>query len=89
MAGKIDIKEARQKVETAKSLLAEVNADDPDATQDRHRKMFKNTYSGDLSSSDPEIRRESGGKLLRIVALETFLSRWFRNQRPSEPPDHV
>jgi len=74
-AGEIDRATATEKITTAKALLAAVVADDPDAGSYRYRKEAKLAQA--FESADQPTRRNIGPKLVRLAALETFLSRWF------------
>ncbi len=86
-AAEIEYDEAVKKIASAKSLLAAVVADDPAACQDRHRMDCWRRYADALAAGDAQERDEVGPKLLRVVALESFLRRWFRN--PDVPEDGV
>ena len=83
-AGEIDIAEAREKVERALDLIAEVEADHPGTALYVERDRVRQQLADQLRGLDPTERGPVARSLLRLVALETYLERWFRDKHHKE-----
>jgi hypothetical protein len=80
-AGEIELAEARATVETALELLAAVNADDPASGKFVERFSRRRELAEKLPNLDLGERAAASRRLLNMVALDTFLERWFRNKK--------
>jgi hypothetical protein len=80
-ANDLTLDEATEKVRTAKSLLSAVVADDQSSKSARLRRAQRDELSDFAAVPDPETRAARAGRMLRIIALDTYLDRWFRNPR--------
>lgn len=80
-AGEVGMDEALKLVATAKELRAAVVATDPLAHQYQNRLETWDSLSKQLPALEGEERRAIGQRLVQILALDTFLERWFRNEK--------
>jgi uncharacterized protein len=83
-ASEIGLPEARDKVERALQLLSAVKADDPAAALFVERNRIRKELSDQLSALEQEERNPVARRLLKIVALDSYLERWFRNKKSQE-----
>jgi len=81
-AGEVGAGEARRRVETVLALVAAVKADDPLAANAFERRTIRARLVDAPEGETPEERRIRAKKLLNIIALDTCLEQWFRNQPP-------
>jgi hypothetical protein len=79
--GEIDLPEARQKIDVARDLIAQAVALEPQAASHRERNIVRARLAKDLTNTDGAVADQSRQSLLRLVALEAFLDRWFRNKK--------
>jgi len=78
-AGEIGINEARKTVEGAKRLVDELLSAEPGAVPDRQRQSVIIELRKQMLEEIGPSRAEVAARLLRIIALDEFLNRWFRN----------
>lgn len=83
--GEINLSDARDRVETAKRLISAVMPTDPAAAQDINRRRIRSQLHLNMQSADHAARAEMGARLVRIVALDDYLARWFLNKKPQTP----
>jgi Fe-S-cluster containining protein len=85
-AGQISVAEARDKVTTAKMLVARVNTSVPEAALAARRtaiwKSLKKGYVRLPAADKPPAARA----LLDIAALDSFLGLWFRKKKSDRAP---
>lgn len=79
-AGELSLSEARTKIETVKRLLARIGAVDPDALEQSRRSHCRSRLEAQMASSDRETRVSVGVRLVQLIALDTYLARWFVNR---------
>lgn len=75
-AGELGLAEAKEKVAEVQALLARVVAADPDAKTARDRIGVRKRLSEALK--DGAGRAGIAQRLLNLIALDSFLERWFR-----------
>lgn len=80
-AGTIDGDEAARTVSHALELRRRVVERDPDAATNSARIALRERLARELVQAAPEDRASLADRLLNIVALDTFLDRWFRNKK--------
>lgn len=80
-AGEVELDEAREKVEKALHLLSVVKADEPAAGLFVERNRVRQELSERLQSLEPAERGAVSRRLLNIIALDSYLERWFRNKK--------
>jgi hypothetical protein len=80
-AGEVSLEEANAQVARAKHLLAEATAAEPDAAMVVPRALARARLGDAVASTDLQARRAAGPAFLKIVALDAFLERWFRNKK--------
>lgn len=80
-AGEVSMAEALRLVAIAKDLRAAVVATDPDAHDYRQRQETWDALSREITPLEGEERRAIAKRKLQILALDTFLERWFRNKK--------
>jgi uncharacterized protein len=78
----LSLESAREKVATAKRMLAGVGRSQPDAVLAEHRSTIWRRLQDELPTLDPPSRQESASVILGIAALDQFLERWFGNKKP-------
>lgn len=83
-AGEIGLDEAREKVTTAKGLLAAAVADDLAATNTDSRARLRERLAGEIGLGERDHRPRLARQLLNVIALDTYLERWFRNPRKAQ-----
>lgn len=79
--GEIDLNTAREKVTTAKALLATAVAEDSEAALTDDRRRLRNRLAERVGGDDDQDRGRSARQLLNIIALDTYLERWFRKKK--------
>lgn len=84
-AGEVSGKDARAIVEKALELVAKVREGDPDigSYEERHRTRFD--LGSQLITQKTDMPEAGARRLLNILALDTFLERWFRIVKKREP----
>lgn len=83
-SGETTLEEGQQHVATAQELLRKVVDADPDAATFRGRAQLREALAKRLTAEATEDeRRTTGERLLNIVALDSYLDRWFRNKKKS------
>lgn len=84
-AGHLSLEEGKAKQDKARELIAAVVADDPVAARNGPRHKVRSRLAAVMQNGDGEARRAVSRQFLNIVALDTFLERWFRakDQRAS------
>lgn len=80
-AGEVEMDEALKLVATAKDLRAAVVSTDPLAHDYQQRLEAWETLSQEMAPLEGDERRAIGKRLVQILALDTFLERWFRNEK--------
>ena len=83
-AGEIDLGEARSKIDGAFELLREVNAEDPSADLSAERVRLRRELGQQLLGLDQNERAAIARRLLKLVAADVYLDRWFREESSSE-----
>ena len=91
-AGTIDASTAREKIATAKDLVAAVRIIDPNAVTPAERSRLAQRLREELGQLEGEDRLAAAKTLLDTAALEHFLDRWFlkrkkRKEEESPPSD--
>ena len=81
-AGEIEVDQARSKVERAHELVAAVVANDPEAQVYKVRIGLREELARGVESGTAD--RSAAQRLLNIVALDTFLERWFRLKKKAQ-----
>jgi hypothetical protein len=85
--GEVPLDQAKEVVAMAKSLIAEMSATDPQAHLTVERGRIRSELARDLKQTDEPQRASKSARLLKIVALDEFISRWFENnQTNAEQP---
>ena len=79
--GEISVDGAIEKIGVAKKLLEVVSTNDPLATSAGGRKSIRGQLSEKLPTPAAADSETIARHLLDIVALDTFLERWFRLER--------
>jgi Fe-S-cluster containining protein len=79
--GEIGLSEARRKIAFARDLIAQAAELEPQAASHRQRNLIRGRLAKELSESDGAAAEQSRQSLLKLVALEAFLDRWFRNKK--------
>jgi hypothetical protein len=82
--GEMSKSEAREKIDTAKGLVAAVRAVERNVVTPTQRREFAASLKESLAGADKERQREIAGVLLDLGALDSFLARWFLKKK-SEP----
>jgi hypothetical protein len=85
--GLVDLAEARRRVETALQLVDAVKSDDPAAANAFNRREIRESLARPVPGETEAARSERARRLLNIIALDTCLERWFRNQKPGKDED--
>lgn len=80
-SGEVDSGRALAIVAEAQTLLRAVVAGDPDAATNGVRAQVRARLAEEIGQVPPEQRGPVARRLLNIVALDTFLERWFRNKK--------
>jgi len=81
-SGEASLEEGRQHVAKAQELLQRVVDADPEAAIFRGRAQLREALAERLAEEGAEgERRAAGERLLNIVALDSYLDRWFRNKK--------
>jgi len=80
-AGEIDLATARATVEKALELAAAVKGDDAAAGLVGERGRIRSELAERLLAGGGDERAKASRRLLNIIALDTFLERWFRNKK--------
>ena len=88
-AGEIDTASALEKISKARALRAAVADLDPEAADDGPRQVIQNRLAEQLQSATAENRQLIARRLLNIVALETYLDRWFRKKKTGAVSDQA
>ena len=83
-AGDVPLEEARRRVETALKLVEAVTADDPAAANAFNRRASRARLAEIPEGETLEAKSDRARRLLNIVALDTYLERFFRNPRSAE-----
>ena len=76
--------EARSIVNKALALRDKVISAYPDAKIHRNRQELRNKLADQLSRDIGEARQSTARNLLNIIALDTFVERWFRNKKDQD-----
>jgi Fe-S-cluster containining protein len=83
-AGEIDLPEARDTVERALALLAQVTSEHPAAVTYVGRNRLRHELAGRLKTLDPSERGPIASQLLKIVAVDFFFDQQFRDKKGQE-----
>lgn len=76
-AGNISRSVAREKIATAKRLVAAVDAIEPESAGAAKRSLYAKRLNSELSRPQPHGRSEAEAALRHVLALQRFLIRWF------------
>lgn len=76
-AGSISRSVAREKIAIAKSLVAAVNANEPESARAEKRSLYAKRLNSELNRLQPQARSEAEAALRDVAALQRFLIRWF------------
>lgn len=79
--GQVTLAEAKEKIATARHLLEKVTEIDPSWQRVAARNSARAQLAEQLATGDDLAKRASSKHLLSIVALESYLSRWFRHKK--------
>jgi hypothetical protein len=79
--GEISQEQAKGIVARAIDLRAAVTTADPQARVFRDRQSLRAELAEGIGTSGPEQRADKARRLLDIIALDTYLDRWFRNPK--------
>jgi hypothetical protein len=79
-SAELSLAEAQEKVGVAQQLLANVVVADPDARTLRGRNVARARLAQEMGVHSGERRIAVSKRLLHIVALESYLQRWFRHK---------
>jgi Putative zinc- or iron-chelating domain len=90
-ADEVDLATARAMVGKALELLAAVKGGDPAAGLVGERGRIRSELAERLPTLSGEERGKTSRRLLNIIALDTFLDRWFRNKKAqaAEAPEEA
>jgi hypothetical protein len=80
-AGDVDLGDARQTVAHALELRRRVTDKDPGARTVSARRELRERLAEEVAKGSPADRGATAERLLNIIALDTFLERWFRNKK--------
>lgn len=80
-AGEIDLDSASSIVAKAQELLRTVVAGDPDAATNRGRAEIRARLAEEINRPPDSNRHSAAQRLLNIIALDTYLERWFRTKK--------
>lgn len=80
-AGELDLAEARTKIRTAKELLARIKVIAPADLSQKSRADYRARLESDLARTDGDDGEAVARQLVQVIALETYLDRWFLNKR--------
>lgn len=84
-AGEIGLDEAKATITTALELIDAVREHDPGAGIVGERRRLRRKLAEQVQSGNDH--GWAGRRLINIIALDTFLERWFRNKKAQPPPD--
>ena len=76
----VTLKEARDKVQTARSLIFKVACHNPEAVLSANRSMVWRLLTDKLTGADEVDKGSIANALLNVVALDEFLTKWFRTK---------
>lgn len=82
-AGEIDLEKASSIVAKAQDLLRAVVEGDREAATNSGRYDVRARLAEDIKRAPDEDRGSVAQRLLNIIALDTYLERWFRNKKPA------
>jgi hypothetical protein len=77
-AGEVSLSEARATVATAHTLIAKLKAGYPSAVLVGQRRQLRRKLADEVHRGGPD-QGSVARRLVDIIALDTFLDRWFRN----------
>jgi len=80
-AGEVSSTEAHSMISTAKALRARVTAANPDDSGYARRFETRSRLDAAMTGLSAKRREKEARRLLNIIALDTFLDRWFRNKK--------
>jgi hypothetical protein len=83
-SGDLSLSEAKGKIATAQQLLEKVIEIDPAWQRVAARNSARALLAEQMATSDDLGKRAGSERLLNIVALESYLSRWFRHKKAEE-----
>ena len=81
-AGEIGLEETRATVKTAIKLIDAVRQNDPSAAIVGGRRRLRRQLAEQVQSGTDQA--SAGRRLINIIALDTFLERWFRNKKTDQ-----
>jgi len=87
--GELSLPEAQEKVAIARGLLAKVVETDPEAKTLRGRNEARARLAEQVGNRSEHERAAIAHRLLAMVALETFLQRWFRHRGEKTAPEEL
>jgi len=77
-SGAISLDAAKSKQDKARELIAAVAADDPAAVRNGPRHKLRLQLAEQMQAGGPETRRVLARRFLNVIALDSYLERWFR-----------
>jgi hypothetical protein len=83
-AGEISLDDARDTVTQALELRRQVTEADSGAGAYRVRRELRESLAEELAKGATTDRAATAERLLNIIALDTFLERWFRNKKGND-----
>jgi hypothetical protein len=85
--GELGLGEAKEKIAGAQRLLTKVVATDPEARNASSRAELRARLAKELGEHGVADRRTISRRLLDIIALDSYLERWFRLRSEKESRD--
>ena len=85
--GELGLGEAKEKIAGAQQLMTKVIATDPEARTAVRRAELRARLATELGEHGVADRRTISGRLLDIIALDSYLERWFRLRSEKESRD--
>jgi hypothetical protein len=88
-AGELSVAEGQSKIATAQQLLSKVVAADPEARAAGGRVEIRARLAEEVRNNSGAERKRNSQNLLDIVAIDTFLERWFRHKPEKRQADQA
>ena len=88
-AGAISLDAAKSKQDEARELIAAVAADDPAAARNGPRHKLRLQLAEQMQAGGPETRRALARQFLNVLALDSYLERWFRAKEQPASSAHI
>lgn len=84
-SGELSLEDAQAKQGQARRLVAAVVADDPAAARNGPRHRIRSRLAAQMQDGDRDTRRSLAKQFLNIMALDSYLERWFRAKEKRAP----